>query len=142
MPVLPFSPGQTEIGGRHETPIAESHAGARERPLTGSKLSRPRAIASSGTPAASAQAQAASELRTLDAAGDRNVQEGLRRQSEDEADRLVAAYRALPPGRNPRLWFTYHVYYKAPDWIGPRVADALAIPAARRHDIEAALTAD
>lgn len=26
------------------------------------------------------------------------------------------------------LWFTYHVYYKVPDWIGPRVARARAIP--------------
>jgi glycosyltransferase involved in cell wall biosynthesis len=70
----------------------------------------------------------ASELRTLDGAGDRAVQERLRSQSEQEADRLVAAYRSLPYRERPRLWFTYHVYYKAPDWIGPRVADALAIP--------------
>jgi glycosyltransferase involved in cell wall biosynthesis len=26
------------------------------------------------------------------------------------------------------LWFTYHVYYKVPDWIGPRVARARHIP--------------
>ena len=28
----------------------------------------------------------------------------------------------------PDLWLTYHPYDKAPDWIGPRVTDALAIP--------------
>ncbi len=28
----------------------------------------------------------------------------------------------------PAAWFTYHLYYKAPDWIGPQVARALAIP--------------
>ncbi len=70
----------------------------------------------------------ASELRTLDGAGDGAIQERLRSQSEQEADRLVAAYRSLSCSERPRLWFTYHVYYKAPDWIGPRVAEALAIP--------------
>ena len=32
------------------------------------------------------------------------------------------------PVRRPDLWFTYHLYYKAPDWLGPRVAEALSIP--------------
>ncbi len=70
----------------------------------------------------------ASELRTHDKAGDRAVQEAMRAQSEAEAERLILAYRARPAHARPRLWFTYHVYYKAPDWIGPRVADALGIP--------------
>ena len=26
------------------------------------------------------------------------------------------------------LWFTYHLYYKAPDYLGPAVCDALGIP--------------
>ena len=38
---------------------------ARERPFTGSKARSPRSMAASGTPAASAQAVAASALRTL-----------------------------------------------------------------------------
>ena len=70
----------------------------------------------------------ASELRTLDRTGDRERQENLRRQAVEEADRLAAHFRALPEAMRPALWFTYHVYYKAPDWIGPRVADALGIP--------------
>ncbi|WP_262265456.1 MULTISPECIES: glycosyltransferase family 4 protein [Microvirga] len=70
----------------------------------------------------------ASELRTLDKAGDRECQDDLRRRSLAEADRLIARYRAMPGAMRPRLWFTYHVYYKAPDWIGPRVAEALGIP--------------
>jgi len=41
-----------------------------------------------------------------------------------EADRLIAEWRNDPPD----LWFTYHVYYKAPDWIGPAVCRALGIP--------------
>ncbi|MDP2698108.1 glycosyltransferase family 4 protein [Thalassospira sp.] len=28
----------------------------------------------------------------------------------------------------PDIWFTYHLYYKAPDWIGPLVARKLGIP--------------
>ncbi|MAU95919.1 MAG: glycosyl transferase family 1 [Fulvimarina sp.] len=32
------------------------------------------------------------------------------------------------PGRRPDLWFTYHLYHKAPDHLGPAVAAALAIP--------------
>jgi len=69
----------------------------------------------------------ACELRTLDKTGDRQRQESLRQQALEEADRLIAHYRALPDEMRPCLWFTYHVYYKAPDWIGPRVADALGI---------------
>ncbi len=70
----------------------------------------------------------ASELRTLDKAGDRQAQDDLKRQSAAEATRLIAYYRALPQDRRPGLWFTYHVYYKAPDWIGPQVSQALGIP--------------
>ncbi|HVL74030.1 MAG TPA: hypothetical protein VM434_19325, partial [Beijerinckiaceae bacterium] len=66
----------------------------------------------------------ASELRTFDPVGDRATQERVRDASFAEADALVARWRADPPA----AWFTYHVYYKAPDWIGPRVAAALDIP--------------
>ncbi len=41
-----------------------------------------------------------------------------------EAERLIAEWRDDPPD----LWLTYHVYYKAPDWIGPTVCRALGIP--------------
>lgn len=72
--------------------------------------------------------QLASELRTLDRAGDPQQQDLLRQQSLEEASRLIEHYRSLPEQSRPCLWFTYHVYYKAPDWIGPRVAQALNIP--------------
>lgn len=60
----------------------------------------------------------------------------------EEAERLIQRYDAAPLARKPRLWFTYHVYYKAPDLLGPRVAGALGIPyvvaeatrAAKRRD--------
>jgi glycosyltransferase involved in cell wall biosynthesis len=73
-------------------------------------------------------AQLASELRTLDKAGDPQRQALIKQQSLEEASRLIEHYRTLPEQSRPCAWFTYHVYYKAPDWIGSRVAEALNIP--------------
>src|SRR5215207_1100614 len=70
----------------------------------------------------------ASALRSWDRAGDAAFQDEVRRSSGAEADRLVARWTDARAGDRPRLWFTYHLYYKAPDWIGPPVADALRIP--------------
>lgn len=70
----------------------------------------------------------ASDLRTLDKAGEQAIQERIRQESLATADRLIAQYRTQPEASRPCAWFTYHVYYKAPDWIGPRVAEALKIP--------------
>jgi glycosyltransferase involved in cell wall biosynthesis len=65
-----------------------------------------------------------SRLRTLDMAGDPAAQDRLRAEAEAEAALLLAELRPRPPA----LWFTYHCYYKAPDLLGPALADALAIP--------------
>jgi glycosyltransferase involved in cell wall biosynthesis len=46
--------------------------------------------------------------------------------AEAEATRLIDAWQGGAE-RKPDLWFTYHPYCKAPDWIGPRVAEALGI---------------
>lgn len=69
----------------------------------------------------------ASRLRSRDARGDPERQSRLRELGRRLAERYVQSVRA---GRRPKpqLWFTYHVYYKAPDWVGPLVADALGIP--------------
>ena len=40
------------------------------------------------------------------------------------ASRLTRRLRAAPPD----LWFTYHLYHKAPDWLGPAVAGPSASP--------------
>ncbi len=45
-----------------------------------------------------------------------------------EAAMLINKYQTMPKHEQPELWVTYHPYCKAPDWIGPRIADALAIP--------------
>lgn len=65
----------------------------------------------------------ASTLRTADPAGGRDFSE----QARAEVSRLLALYREQPQDR-PALWFTYHVYYKAPDLVGPAIARVLDIP--------------
>ena len=66
----------------------------------------------------------ASVLRTYDGTGDTGRQERMRRLGERMAARLVRRYRTNPPD----IWLTYHLYYKAPDWLGPAVTRALDIP--------------
>jgi glycosyltransferase involved in cell wall biosynthesis len=69
----------------------------------------------------------ASRLRSYDGAGDLLRQARLARTARRAAKRLVHQWQREPCAA-PRLWFTYHLYYKAPDWIGPAVAKALGIP--------------
>ncbi|MEQ9606488.1 MAG: hypothetical protein RLN99_02350, partial [Kiloniellaceae bacterium] len=70
----------------------------------------------------------ASPFRSREAAGNAARLERLQRLGGKLAARLVRRYQALPAGERPQLWFTYHLYYQAPDWIGPKVAQALGIP--------------
>ena len=70
----------------------------------------------------------ASRFRSREAAGDPARLARLQQVGGKLADRLIRRYRALPARRRPQIWFTYHLYYKAPDWIGPKVAKALKIP--------------
>jgi glycosyltransferase involved in cell wall biosynthesis len=74
------------------------------------------------------EVELAARLRSHDRAGSRVRQERLRALGQRLAARLVAGYRLRPPPRRPSLWFTYHCYHKAPDWLGPVVARELAIP--------------
>ena len=41
------------------------------------------------------------------------------------AERLASRFQAAG---GPDLWFTYHLYHKAPDWLGPAVCGRLGIP--------------
>jgi len=70
----------------------------------------------------------ATRLRSHEKAGDQTAQHAIRDAALREADQLVARWTAAPTPDRPRLWFTYHLYDRAPDWIGPAVASALAIP--------------
>lgn len=70
----------------------------------------------------------ASELRSFEGNGDNGVQQKIRASGMAEAARLTEAWRQEDASLRPNLWFTYHVYHKAPDWLGPAVSRALDIP--------------
>jgi len=70
----------------------------------------------------------ASTFRSYDGEGDAARQASLRAQGTALAQRLAAQWRDGAAEARPDLWFTYHVYYKAPDWLGPEVRGALGIP--------------
>ena len=52
----------------------------------------------------------------------------LERRAALVADLLIRRYRRRAPLHRPRLWLTYQNYHRAPDFLGPPVASALAIP--------------
>ena len=70
----------------------------------------------------------ASRFRSFDRAGDPGRQARLRDVGGRLAERLLRRYRREAPSRRPRLWFTYHLHHKAPDWLGPRVSEGLGVP--------------
>lgn len=70
----------------------------------------------------------AATFRSYHPAGDPVRIARLARLGDRLARRLVRRYRSRAASERPQAWLTYHLYYKAPDWLGPRVADALAIP--------------
>ena len=72
--------------------------------------------------------QLACRFVSRDSKGDPARQKQLIEEGAKLADALLADYRALPPEARPKVWFTYHLYYKAPDLIGPQVAEGLGIP--------------
>jgi glycosyltransferase involved in cell wall biosynthesis len=69
-----------------------------------------------------------SRLRSRDGAGHPDRQLRLAQIGAWIAARLVRRFEARPEAERPKLWLTYHLYYKAPDLIGPAVAKAMGIP--------------
>ncbi len=69
----------------------------------------------------------ASRFRSYDARGDRIRQARLASLGGRLAERLLHRYRQAPDTA-PELWFTYHLYHKAPDWLGPVIAEEIGIP--------------
>jgi glycosyltransferase involved in cell wall biosynthesis len=69
-----------------------------------------------------------SRFRSREAAGDVQRQMRIRDLGGRLANRLIRRLSKLPAAMRPQIWFTYHLYYKAPDWLGPAVAHALDIP--------------
>ncbi len=77
---------------------------------------------------AGAEIEIASRLRSRIGTADEAAQHRMAARGAATAARLIGHYRALPKRRRPQAWFTYHLYYKAVDWIGPKVAASLDIP--------------
>jgi glycosyltransferase involved in cell wall biosynthesis len=75
-----------------------------------------------------AEVEIASRIRARCAEPDAAAQQAMARKGAAAAKRLITKYRALPKRQRPQAWFSYHLYYKAVDWIGPAVAAALDIP--------------
>jgi glycosyltransferase involved in cell wall biosynthesis len=65
-----------------------------------------------------------SSLSSREPKGDAQAQHDLIEQAQREHRRLIQYLST----RDTKIWVTYHNYYKAPDLIGPSVADALGIP--------------
>ena len=71
------------------------------------------------------EVEVASSFRSWDA-GSPERQARIEALGGRLADRLLDRERRR--SRPYDLWFTYHLYHKAPDWLGPTVARGLAIP--------------
>ena len=69
----------------------------------------------------------ASRLRAFEGRGDAARQARIAAVGAGLAQRLIRRWQRTGSAA-PELWFTYHVYHKAPDHLGPRVARALGIP--------------
>ncbi len=74
------------------------------------------------------ESEIACHFVSRDGTGDRDRQDRLRQLGEKLAAKLARRFAARAPDARPDAWFTYHVYHKAPDWLGPAVAAELNIP--------------
>lgn len=74
------------------------------------------------------QVELASTFRSYDAGGDPARQADLRAQGAALGRALAEQWRAARAAARPDLWFTYHAYYKSPDWLGPEASAMLDIP--------------
>jgi glycosyltransferase involved in cell wall biosynthesis len=68
----------------------------------------------------------ASRFRSYDGSGDPHRQARLAALGQRVVQRRLRRWQEI--SETPELWFSYHVYHKAPDWLGPPIADALGIP--------------
>lgn len=74
------------------------------------------------------EVELAARLRSFERDGDIVRQRRFGMLGERLAARLIRRWQNWPTSQRPRVWITYHLYYKAPDWIGPNVASRLGIP--------------
>jgi glycosyltransferase involved in cell wall biosynthesis len=70
----------------------------------------------------------ASRLRSFARAPAEAARLAIGRDAAAEAERLCAGWQNRDADWRPGLWFTYHLYYKAPDRLGTAVCSRLGIP--------------
>ncbi len=70
----------------------------------------------------------AARFRSYDRQGNAERQRRLKVIGERMAGRLARRFSGAEVSTRPGCWVTYHLYHKAPDWIGPHVARELGIP--------------
>ncbi|SQD78141.1 glycosyltransferase family 4 protein [Moritella yayanosii] len=68
----------------------------------------------------------ASQLRSFDKNGDSQRQQRFIALAKKEATRIMRRWQKQD--FSPQVWFSYHLYYKAPDLIGPIICRTLNIP--------------
>lgn len=70
----------------------------------------------------------ASDFRSWCPHPEPQLQRQLRLAGQRAAAGVLDRLRRQPEEQRPKLWFTYHLFYRAPDWLGPPVSSALGIP--------------
>jgi glycosyltransferase involved in cell wall biosynthesis len=74
------------------------------------------------------EVELASSFRSYEGSGCAARQRRLAMIGIRLAERTLRCYRQRPAAERPKMWFTYHLYHKAPDWLGPTVSQTLGIP--------------
>lgn len=69
-----------------------------------------------------------SEFRSFEGKGDPSAQTALAAQGQGEAREICRQQQQKPREQRIQLWLTYHLYHKAPDFLGAEVSAALGIP--------------
>ncbi|MBX7145830.1 MAG: glycosyltransferase family 4 protein [Alphaproteobacteria bacterium] len=70
----------------------------------------------------------ASSFRSFEDKGSLIYQQRKFKEAKKICDNLIQIFLKRPLKKRPHIWFTYHLYYKAPDLIGPFVSHHLNIP--------------
>ena len=68
-----------------------------------------------------------SHFKSREPQGITEIQKDLKIQGEQISGKLIEDFSNIKNWQ-PDLWFTYHMFYKAPDLIGPKVSSTLKIP--------------
>jgi glycosyltransferase involved in cell wall biosynthesis len=69
-----------------------------------------------------------SKFRSWNRNGDPKQQDLLEKRAQTVIKRVSRDGLADFPGHKPDIWLTYHLYYKAPDLIGPHLSRFFGIP--------------